>query len=519
MKKFLVLSTLLVCSLFSATTIFAETLTVSSDSGAPGTTVTLQVTLGGNTAGVAGASFTLDYDRTNLSLTAIRSSFFPTFTTQNITPATIAVETASGTVTYEKALVVNDSGTMVAAARATNGPTGNQTLFELDFQIAGNAIVGASFPVQIVPSSIHNQDAGYNTAATIPMLVGIDGSSYPQRSVTLPTTSGSITVASGMVDQDNDGIDDRWETTHFGNTTTVNATSDYDRDGYSDLVEYLNGAAATNDPAGASFDPTVRNAPGGEGYDTATARKAPYDFNGDVTSDILVRNSGTGLTYIYNVNDSRVATYNQIGTFPAAEWEVAGVGDFNGDGSADILTRNIGNGLTYIYNVSNSAITSYNLIATFPATWKFGGSGDFNGDGTADILIRNTGNGSTYIYNVTNSAVSSYRRIASFSSSWEFAGVGDFNSDGSADILTRNKSNGRTYIYTVSNSRITSYRQIATFSTSWELAEVGDYNGDNSADFLARNTGNGRTYIYNVSNSRITAYANIATFPSTWTFE
>ena len=54
--------------------------------------------------------------------------------------------------------------------------------------------------------------------------------------------------------------DDAWELLFFGNLQTADSRSDYDRDGYSDVQEYL------NNPKGVSFDLTVANAPGGEGY-------------------------------------------------------------------------------------------------------------------------------------------------------------------------------------------------------------------------------------------------------------
>ncbi|MCI5222424.1 MAG: hypothetical protein D3924_07090, partial [Candidatus Electrothrix sp. AR4] len=45
----------------------------------------------------------------------------------------------------------------------------------------------------------------------------------------------SFTVAPLTSDTDNDGIDDSWEMNYFGDLTTVDAASDFDRDGYTDL--------------------------------------------------------------------------------------------------------------------------------------------------------------------------------------------------------------------------------------------------------------------------------------------
>lgn len=68
---------------------------------------------------------------------------------------------------------------------------------------------------------------------------------------------GTLPVA----DTDADGIADAWEIEHFGDLQTADAVSDYDRDGYSDLQEYLNRDIL--DEAGNLYDPKVKNAPGG----------------------------------------------------------------------------------------------------------------------------------------------------------------------------------------------------------------------------------------------------------------
>ncbi len=74
------------------------------------------------------------------------------------------------------------------------------------------------------------------------------------------------TAAAMFTDSDHDGIDDNWELLFFGNLQTADSSSDYDRDGYSDVQEYLNNRNRYLDPKGLSFDLTAANAPGGQGY-------------------------------------------------------------------------------------------------------------------------------------------------------------------------------------------------------------------------------------------------------------
>lgn len=69
-----------------------------------------------------------------------------------------------------------------------------------------------------------------------------------------------------ILDSDMDGIGDNWEMSFFGSLKVCDATSDYDKDHYSDLNEYLNWKKNILDPAAKQFNPRYINAPGGAGY-------------------------------------------------------------------------------------------------------------------------------------------------------------------------------------------------------------------------------------------------------------
>ena len=347
-------------------TLHAETLAVSSTSGAPGDTVTVYVTLDDNTDGVAGASFTIVPD-TGLTLSEVRSDFFPTFLSQGLDESVVV-----GTDTYYKALVANLGASMIAAARVDNGPTGSQVIFELDFAIDGAATPG-TYGVAITASNINNTDAGYPSGGEdIPMLVGIgvDGTSYPEREVT-SNTPGTITVTAGIVDTDGDGIDDDWENTHFGNLTTADETTDYDHDGYSDLVEYQNDG--TNDLSGLAYNPTVFNVPGGTGYDPATDRYVRNDFDKDGKTDILLRRNTDGLMYNYLMDGNTIKEGNIISALDNTIWLNFSGGDFDGSNSSDILLRRISDGLIYIWHMDGSTIEDDGSIAKLSADWDDSG--------------------------------------------------------------------------------------------------------------------------------------------------
>ncbi|MCI5120005.1 MAG: hypothetical protein D3908_02200 [Candidatus Electrothrix sp. AUS4] len=105
--------------------------------------------------------------------------------------------------------------------------------------------------------------AGY----VIEQVEGCDGS-LVDHTYTIAPASADCTVTASFreLDSDGDGVDDAWEMQYFGNLTTADATTDYDRDGYTDLQEYLNNLNGETDPKGGAYDPTVRNAPRGTGW-------------------------------------------------------------------------------------------------------------------------------------------------------------------------------------------------------------------------------------------------------------
>ena len=258
---------------------FAVQIKVGNGNALAGQSVSLPITV--DVPGeIAGAVFTLVYDKTKLTMDSITSTFFDTFTNQWNSLSPVPNPLPPGTVTvddqvYDQPLVKNSvsGGMSIAAARCKTGAT-STTLFTVTFTV-GASVTSGTLPVNITPTILSNTNAGYSAGGeAVPILIGALEKepnlalAYP----VLPSTivPGSITVGSTFVDSDGDGIDDSWEMEHFGNLITANATSDYDGDGYSDKQEYLNSKNGEKDPSGNSYDPKVKNAPGGTGYQSSS---------------------------------------------------------------------------------------------------------------------------------------------------------------------------------------------------------------------------------------------------------
>jgi hypothetical protein len=238
----------------------------------PGGYVQVDISLEGYSGeNIAAVALGVRYDPNILILDGVDSSFFHTFLEQwNLldpppaTPLPPSVE-VGGFVHTQPLLLKTTQGTghVVANIAGIRVKEGNpETLLSMHFRVHALAQQGRH-PLVLMPV-VHSE-------SQIPVLYGINmnagtlSDSYPSYSPTL--ISGEIDVTSQFVDSDNDGIDDDWERFFFGDLTTADAFSDYDRDGYTDLQEYLNNLSGQVDPAGEKYDPTVANAPHGTGFD------------------------------------------------------------------------------------------------------------------------------------------------------------------------------------------------------------------------------------------------------------
>ncbi|MCI5149354.1 MAG: hypothetical protein D3916_08200 [Candidatus Electrothrix sp. MAN1_4] len=96
-----------------------------------------------------------------------------------------------------------------------------------------------------------------------------------------------------LADTGQDGIDDAWELLFFDDLTTADATSDYDRDGYSDVQEYQNNLYHAVDPNGVSFDLSAVNAAGGEGYEAVGTEHIIHRALGTILHFLLTRDEET----------------------------------------------------------------------------------------------------------------------------------------------------------------------------------------------------------------------------------
>ncbi|MBB6545144.1 FG-GAP-like repeat-containing protein [Thalassotalea piscium] len=178
--------------------------------------------------------------------------------------------------------------------------------------------------------------------------------------------------------------------------------------------------------------------------------KAAADFNGDGNVDVLVRHKTNGVWWVYHLDGSRVIM-GDSGGLPLTrnvDYKFQGVGDFNGDDSPDVLVRHSGNGYWYLFQLNGArslAAGSGGISLTRSLDYEFKAIADFNDDGELDILTRNMVNGSWFLYHLDGTrrfaAGSGAVRITT-NQNFEFVSANDFNGDGHTDVLIRNATTG-----------------------------------------------------------------------------
>ena len=224
------------------------------------------------------------------------------------------------------------------------------------------------------------------------------------------------------------------------------ATGDFNGDGYADIVAGNGGGSYTvfDGSSSGKWTPGPTIGP----IDTSWQIVGAGDFNGDGRSDILWRNTTTGMLSDWLANSSGGFTINDAhaATTVPLDWQVVDAGDFNGDGITDILWRNTTTGVLsdWLGNSSGGfTINDAHAATGAPTDWKIIGVGDFNGDGHSDILWRNTTTGTLSDWLGTSTggfAINDANAATSVSTDWHIVEVGDFNGDGRSDILWRNTS-------------------------------------------------------------------------------
>lgn len=335
---------------------------------------------------------------------------------------------------------------------------------------------------------------------------------YIARLVGLIDTDMDGTSDEYDADDDNDGILDINDAFPLDATESVdtdndgtgnNADTDDDNDGALDIHDQyplsasaVNSLLMRNSSTGAWQDFFLLNATVSSSASVALDNSSDTVYQGQLDSGVLTRLTSTGEWFLNNT---------AVAMTTSTSWQYQGNGDFDNDGDDDVLLRNSGSGLWFVYYLQNGAVNSSNGVGIYAnSSFVFQGAGDMNGDGRDDVLFRSTSTGQWYAYNFATNAVSGIGGMW-LSNNWQFQALMDFNNDGLKDILARQTNAGAANPGSWGVFRLNSSFNIASIyaltSTYQNLSLIGfsvagDYDGNGTDDLLLRNTSSGAYYMF-----------------------
>jgi sugar lactone lactonase YvrE len=260
---------------------------------------------------------------------------------------------------------------------------------------------------------------------------------------------------------------------------TVAIVINSDNANEADETFYLNLSNASNASIGSSqVSATIRN------FNLQTARRVPFDFDGDFKADISVFRPSSGNWFINRSSNNSFVAQNF-----GLSGDLLAPADYDGDGLTDISVFRAG----YWYRLNSSD----NQFVAVP----LGQAGDvpvpadFDGDKKADIAVFRPSNGYWYRLNSTNNQFV-YQH---FGMTGDKPVTGDFDGDGKTDFAVFRPSAASWYVLRSTNNSFYGVR----FGIETDIPQIADFDGDGRADIAVFRAGN--WYRTNSSNAQFVA--------------
>jgi probable HAF family extracellular repeat protein len=188
-------------------------------------------------------------------------------------------------------------------------------------------------------------------------------------------------------------------------------------------------------------------------------------------SDMILRNTsitGLGGFEVYDIRNNQITGANFMGRV-GLTWSVQGFGDFNGDGTSDMIMRNGLTGQLQVYDIANNQFTGSAPMGTIGREWRASGFGDFNGDGTTDMIMRNFNTGDLQLYDIANNQITNSFFLGTIGLDWRFAGVAPIHAPGASDLVLRNINTGQFEVYDIANNHITGAHSLGAVGLDWQI--------------------------------------------------
>lgn len=240
----------------------------------------------------------------------------------------------------------------------------------------------------------------------------------------------------------------------------------------------------------------------------------PCDFNRDVKTDLLWRNTTSGAASVWFLDGTGYSGSAPIATVDPV-WEIAGSADFNQDGQTDVFWRHPASGTNSVWLMNGTTPAGSAAVPTVPDPWSVAGFGDFNNDGKPDLLWRNTSSGDNSVWYLNGTTVTGSGYVPGVAAAWTVAGLADFNADGKVDILWRHPASGANSIWYLDGTTVSGGGYVPPVSSPWTVGAVADFNGDRKPDILWHNTSTGDLSYWFMTNNAVTSTGPFTTVPDT----
>lgn len=231
------------------------------------------------------------------------------------------------------------------------------------------------------------------------------------------------------------------------------------------------------------------------------------DFDGNGSSDILIRNTRSGQWYQYLFEQGALQSKGYVLIRNAVENDVQAVADFNGDGKSDVLLRNEITGEWSISFLDGRSLLRESKPAMSKVlAWELAGAKDFDGNGSPDILIRNKASGGWYIYLYEKDTIIHRGYVEDLPGNLDLrvVGIGDFNGDARADVMLRDLESGMGYVYFMEGANVSALKSTSIFQSSdWQVVAINDYDGNSIADVLLKNRSNNNDYTFALWDEKV----------------
>jgi hypothetical protein len=245
----------------------------------------------------------------------------------------------------------------------------------------------------------------------------------------------------------------------------------------------------------------------------------PYDFQARGASDLLLRNTATGLLTAWNVFPTATVRTFTSGGRTTGVWDVLDSGDYDGDGRSDLLWHDAVSGRVQLCRSDGA---SAGLCADFmflPTGWSLIGLGDTDGDGRRDVLLRTEQGAAQFVCLGTGSSLSICgASFGSFpDSSWRLLAPGDVDGDQRADLVFHEVGTGLVLACGVRRTSVGACNTLLSLGAGMVVTPIGDATGDGLGELVVRDAAGAVTIVCSLAGGRLRGCAALAGIEPRWT--